>query len=178
MASAYAKKYIVQVRDRFDDELGEWTDQISHKTMQAAKETMAAYRAGGYPAKQLRIRPFDPTVIRRNPRVKLPSKPTDAKVWVDGKGNLKVALKSNPMTAKGGRVCKNVKSVERAGNPRGVRMPAGTQVWIVRGTKYYRKQHATDVALQLARKSGRSVKVTSPGKGTVAVASPRGTLGI
>ncbi len=50
--------------------------------------------------------------IASNPRrVKLPSKWTNAKVRVDGKGNVQIGLAQNPLSAKGGKPVKNVKSV-------------------------------------------------------------------
>lgn len=71
---------------------------------------------------------------RTNPRVKLPSKWTNAKVRVDGKGNVQIGLAQNPMGSKGGKVCKNVKSVKANASARSVRKRVSKAL-----TKYVRK---------------------------------------
>jgi hypothetical protein len=51
----------------------------------------------------------------RNPRVKLPSSWTPAKVRVTPSGDVQIGLSQNPMGMKGGRVARGVKRVEAAG---------------------------------------------------------------
>ena len=75
----------------------------------------------------------------KNPvRAKLPAKPTDAKVWVDKSGRVKILIKKNPL-GDGGRFAKCVESVEARGgaaDPRAVCTAAGRKKY---GAKKFAK---------------------------------------
>lgn len=96
-------------------------------------------------------------------RAKLPAKPTDAKVWVDEKGKLKILIAKNPFGGTG-RFAKCVESVEARGGAMDARA-----VCAAAGRKKYGKKKFAAMAKAGKKRAARKnpVYVVKDGAGKI-----------